>query len=139
MITALDTSVVIDVLFGQESSFGSTSLEAYRQASQEGKVIASPIVWAEIRPFFKSPNEMNEVFQEIQLEYDDLTKESAQTAGVIFREYRKKKPEKRRLIADFLIGAHAICRADRLLSRDRGFYRTYFKKLVLWDPSKSPQ
>jgi hypothetical protein len=40
------------------------------------------------------------------------------------------------VIADFLIGAHATTAADRLLSRDRGFYRRYFKGLTLLDPSQ---
>ncbi len=40
-----------------------------------------------------------------------------------------------RLIADFVVGAHALTQAERLLTRDRGFYRSYFGALALLDPT----
>ena len=50
-------------------------------------------------------------------------------AGTKWLEYRQAGGARERIISDFIIGAHAALRADRFLTRDLGFYKTYFPDL----------
>jgi len=68
--------------------------------------------------------------------YSSVSSEAAVAAGRAWRIYRQGGGRRDRLIPDFLVGAHARLQADRLLTRDRAFYRTYFDDLQIVDPSQ---
>ncbi len=136
MITAVDSNVLLDVL-GADPTFGPASAHALRNASQEGRLVACEVVWAEVAGSFTSTEAAREALELLNLEFSSLTVEAALDAGLAWRSYREQGGTRTRVTADFLIGAHALCQADRLLSRDRGFYRSYFKRLRLVDPSRT--
>ncbi|CAN5196479.1 type II toxin-antitoxin system VapC family toxin [soil metagenome] len=133
MITAVDTNVLIDV-FAADPRFGERSGAAVRRCLAEGSLIASDVVWAEVSGAFSSTQGFEDATQRIGVRFSALDSPAAMAAGAAWRAYQARSGERHRVIADFLIGAHAQAQADRLLTRDRGFYRTYFSGLAVLDP-----
>ena len=77
---------------------------------------------------------------DITVEFD-LDEKVWQRAGEAYAFYAAKRrasggKEPKRFLADFLIGAHAIFRADRLLTEDVSRYKTYFPELKLLSVTK---
>lgn len=130
MITAVDTSVLIDIAIN-DKAFADKSEAALLQAQSEGKLIICEAVVAELYPVFDDKTVLTGFIEDLHLDYVPLSKESSLEAGAIFASYLKNKGPSKRVIADFLIGAHALLQSDRLLARDRGYYKTYFTGLTV--------
>ena len=136
MITAVDTNILID-LFGADPLHGAPSKEAMRSCIQQGSLVACEVVWAEVSAVFPLESLALETLQALGVQFSPLGLNASLFAGRLWREYRQKGGRRDRMVADFLIGAHALYHADALLTRDRGFYRSGMPKLKIIDPSKN--
>ena len=134
MITAIDTSVLLDIL-ADDPAFRERSLAAVRRCRAEGPLVACDVVWGEIVASFPDVSSALGALRAIPVEYGPITESAASRAGTAWRSYRQAGGPRERLVADFLVGAHALEQADRLLTRDRGFQRAAFGGLTILDPS----
>jgi predicted nucleic acid-binding protein len=130
--TALDSSVLWAI--AKEEQDGAAWLDQLIACRAEGRLVACDIVWAETRPAFPSAAAHSEFFTQLGVHFDASDESVANLAGEIQDHYRKAGGKRLRLTADFMIGAHAAIRADRLATKDDGFFRAQFLKLTVVRP-----
>jgi len=134
VITAVDTKILIDIL-EPDLVHGLHSKEALKKCLREGAVVACDVVWAEVATAYgNNQKDLVEALQVVRIGFSAMSMESALGAARSWHTYRRRGGGCDRIAADFLIGGHAAAQAERLLTRDLGFYKTYFKGVAVVSP-----
>jgi predicted nucleic acid-binding protein len=133
MRTALDTNI-LSALWGRESP--APRIAAYLDAA--GALVISPIVYMESRAHpYVGHDQVDQFLETMRVAVDwMLEREVWELAAERFEQYASRRRgqgagEAKRVTSDFVIGAHALLRADRLITLDQRRYRTDFPELIL--------
>lgn len=120
----------------------------------KGKLIICEVVFAELAARFLSEEDLKFFLADTGMGLVYSNEKALYTAGMRWAEYARKSarnrftcgkcghgfeatcpqcsatlPKRLHVLADFIIGAHALVQADCILSRDLGVYKTYFSDL----------
>jgi predicted nucleic acid-binding protein len=136
MRTALDTNI-ISALWASEPLARQVEALLVRARQEGGLVICGP-VYAELRahPLVKSKfvdQFLSDTNIVVDFEMDEPVWKEAARAFAEYANRRRKSggDQPKRLLADFIIGAHSLLHADCLLTLDPDRYRQSFPKLPL--------
>jgi hypothetical protein len=137
MTTAIDSHIFI-AFWDANDALNSLAQSALTAAWNRGSLVVAAPVYAELLAFPGRTEGFLEAFlgeTRITVEWE-IAEATWRTAGRAFQTYsaRRKRQQgsaPRRILADFLIGAHALRNGYRLLTLDSGLYRSAFPRLAI--------
>jgi predicted nucleic acid-binding protein len=137
MTTAVDTNVIV-ALWDRDPSLSSAAQSALDATLGRGTLVVAATVFAELMAApSRSELFLDSFFRETGINIDWALDESVwRTAGRAFQGYAARRRKQRdvgprRILADFLIGAHAQEGGHSLLTLDDHLYRTAFPGLTV--------
>lgn len=156
MITVVDTNALLAMLYEDEHTDASEA--ALRRAYREGRVVITPIVYAELAAdgYFETTSELDQFLGDFSIQVDDPSRKALFRAGEQFQQYTVRRPDglqcpscgkkqtvrceacgenrspRQHIAADFVIGGHATIDGDALVSFDTAFYETYFPAVTVY-------
>jgi predicted nucleic acid-binding protein len=141
--TVVDTNV-FSALFSGDPCSAPEARIALEAAAGRGQIAVSPAVYAELAAG-RSHDVVDEFFSAKGIEVDwqlgaRVWREAGTRYGRYARDRRRQRGDAgpRRILADFLIGAHALQAADALLTSDLRIFASYFPELRIVSPADEP-
>lgn len=138
MIHAVDTNILLDVL-AQDPQFSERSSDLLARAGASGALAISTVAYAELAAHFEHDEDLQRFLADVGIRVEPIDIHAARTAGRAWHAYiatkrrggsRPDAQERKPILADFLIAAHAVSRGYALLTRDaRGLYGRYFPSM----------
>lgn len=155
MITAVDTNALLALLY--EDDHTDRSETELRRAYRDGRVVITPIVYAELAAdgHFDTASELDQFLLDLSIQLVEPSRAASFRAGERFQQYTSRRPAglqcpscgtkqtvrcetcaerltpRQHIAADFVIGGHAFVDGDALVSFDTAFYETYFPSLTV--------
>lgn len=136
MRTAIDTNVFSAIWSNEPSA--RKAIEQLVEARLEGALLISPVVFAELHAYpgataayVRDFLEATEVAVDYRLEERVWAETGLRFARYAARRRQSSGANPKRLLADFLIGAHALVQADRLMTLDPQRYCQDFPEVRL--------
>jgi predicted nucleic acid-binding protein len=141
MITAIDTNVLVALWTGTAEAAEAIA-ERLDEASTQGPLVIAPAVYAELVAGPEREVSFVDAFlADTQIRVDWVLPEAVwRSAAQAYRGYVARRRSQagdagpRRILADFLIGAHALDVTATLLTLDARLYRAAFPTLPLDTP-----
>jgi predicted nucleic acid-binding protein len=133
--TAVDTNVIV-ALWDRDSASSNAARSALDAALARGSLVICAPVFAELMAApSRTEGFLDSFFGATRIHVDWTLEEAVwRSAGRAFQAYaarrRKQGGGPRRILADFLIGAHALEGGHRLLTLDDHLYRAAFPALT---------
>jgi predicted nucleic acid-binding protein len=135
--TAVDTNVLI-ALWDQDLVISEPARNALDAAFHRGNLVVAAPVFAElIAAPGRTEKFVGSFLEDTGIAVDwDLGEHVWREAGRAFQAYAERRRKQRdvgtrRILADFVIGAHALTNGCRLLTLDEGLYQTAFPRLAI--------
>jgi predicted nucleic acid-binding protein len=137
MTTAIDTNVIV-ALWNKDDIQNLAAQKALEETQGRGGLVICGAVYAELLAAPGRTETFVDRFCEetgIAVEWE-LGERVWRAAGAVFQSYaarrrKQKEAEPRRILADFLIGAHALVNGYKLLTLDGRMYQAPFPRLEI--------
>jgi predicted nucleic acid-binding protein len=129
----VDSCVLIDIA-SADANWADWSVRQLETWSGRGPLVVNGIVYAELAGGFDSIEALESFVTTAQLEMRTPGRAALYLAGHARTLYRRRGGTRTGLLADFVIGAHAVDLGCPVLTRDTARFRSYFPKLQLIAP-----